>query len=75
MSRLLPKAYEPKTVEEKWYRFWLEHDCFHAEVDPGRHPYAVVIPPLNVTGKLHLGHALKQHAPGYTGSLPPHERG
>lgn len=58
MSRLLPKAYEPKTVEEKWYRFWLEHDCFHAEVDPGRHPYAVVIPPPNVTGKLHLGHAL-----------------
>ena len=58
MSRLLPKAYEPKTVEEKWYRFWLEHDCFHAEVDPGRDPYAVVIPPPNVTGKLHLGHAL-----------------
>ncbi|NLC53235.1 MAG: valine--tRNA ligase, partial [Firmicutes bacterium] len=58
MNRLLPKAYEPKTVEEKWYRFWLEHNCFHAEVDQERNPYAIVIPPPNVTGRLHLGHAL-----------------
>lgn len=58
MNRLLPKAYDPKTVEEKWYRFWLEHNCFHAEVDPDRKPYAIVIPPPNVTGRLHLGHAL-----------------
>ncbi|NLW60240.1 MAG: valine--tRNA ligase [Firmicutes bacterium] len=58
MSRLLPKTYDPKAVEEKWYRFWLEHDCFHAEVDPDRKPYAIVIPPPNVTGRLHLGHAL-----------------
>src|SRR5690606_34137285 len=58
MSRLLPKTYDPKAVEEKWYRFWLEHDCFHAEVDPDRKPYAIVIPTPNVTGRLHLGHAL-----------------
>ncbi|NLM38209.1 MAG: valine--tRNA ligase, partial [Firmicutes bacterium] len=58
MNRLLPKAYDPKTVEEKWYRFWLEHNCFHAEVEPDRKPYAIVIPPPNVTGRLHLGHAL-----------------
>ncbi|HHT48252.1 MAG TPA: valine--tRNA ligase [Firmicutes bacterium] len=58
MDRLLPKVYDPKTVEEKWYRFWLEYDYFHAEVDAKAKPYALVIPPPNVTGKLHLGHAL-----------------
>ncbi|HEY8392674.1 MAG TPA: valine--tRNA ligase [Capillibacterium sp.] len=58
MDRLLSKVYDPKTVEEKWYRFWLEGNYFHAEVDPASKPYALVIPPPNVTGKLHLGHAL-----------------
>lgn len=58
MDRLLSKVYDPKTVEEKWYRFWLDRNYFHAEVDPAGKPYAVVIPPPNVTGKLHLGHAL-----------------
>ena len=58
MTQLLPKTYDPGMVEGKWYRFWLEHNYFHAEVDLAQQPYAVVIPPPNVTGKLHLGHAL-----------------
>jgi valyl-tRNA synthetase len=54
----IPKAYEPAEVEEKWYRFWEDHKYFHAEVDPDKKPFSIVIPPPNVTGSLHLGHAL-----------------
>jgi len=54
----IPKAYEPAEVEEKWYAFWEEHRYFHAEPDPDREPFTIVIPPPNVTGSLHLGHAL-----------------
>jgi valyl-tRNA synthetase len=54
----LPTVYNPKTVEEKWYQFWLGHNYFHAEVEPDKDPYCIVIPPPNVTGVLHLGHAL-----------------
>ena len=57
-SRALPKAYDPKGVEDRWYPFWEERGYFHAEVNPQKEPYAVVIPPPNVTGELHLGHAL-----------------
>lgn len=58
MNQQLSKAYDPQAVEEKWYRYWLERNYFHAEVDQGKKPFALVIPPPNVTGKLHLGHAL-----------------
>jgi valyl-tRNA synthetase len=54
----LPKVYNPQTVEERWYRFWLKQDYFHADVNEEGEPFCVVIPPPNVTGVLHLGHAL-----------------
>jgi len=54
----LPTRYDPKPVEAKWYRFWEERRCFHAEAGRPGEPYAIVIPPPNVTGALHMGHAL-----------------
>ena len=54
----LPKVYNPQSVEEKWYRFWLKQEYFHADVDEDEEAFCVVIPPPNVTGVLHLGHAL-----------------
>ena len=54
----IAKAYEPKEVESKWYASWQEAGCFKAEVDPEREPYAIMIPPPNVTGMLHMGHVL-----------------
>jgi valyl-tRNA synthetase len=54
----LPKAYEPAQVEQKWYRFWLEQRYFHADAATPKAPYSIVIPPPNVTGALHMGHAL-----------------
>ena len=52
------KAYEPATVEQKWYRFWLEKGYFKAEIDPQKKPFVIIMPPPNVTGELHVGHAL-----------------
>ncbi|MDN9012552.1 valine--tRNA ligase [Brevibacillus laterosporus] len=54
----LPKNYDPKAAEAKWYPYWMEQEFFKAERDPKKAPYTIVIPPPNVTGKLHLGHAL-----------------
>jgi valyl-tRNA synthetase len=54
----LPKAYDPAQVEQKWYRFWLEQRYFHADAATPKAPYSIVIPPPNVTGALHMGHAL-----------------
>ncbi len=54
----IPTKYNPKDTEEKWYRFWEEKGFFHAEVNPGKKPYCIVIPPPNITGILHMGHAL-----------------
>ena len=56
-SKELSKAYEPKSVEEGWYAFWLEKKYFHADESAGGMPYCIVIPPPNVTGQLHVGHA------------------
>ena len=58
MYRQLPKVYKPQEVETKWYDYWLKKGFFHAEVEKGKKPFCIVIPPPNVTGKLHLGHAL-----------------
>ena len=55
----MDKQYDAKAAEAKWYRYWEENGCFHQEPD-GRVPYSVVIPPPNVTGILHMGHALNQ---------------
>jgi valyl-tRNA synthetase len=54
----LPKAYDPAAVEQKWYRFWLEQKYFHADAQTPKAPFSIVIPPPNVTGSLHMGHAL-----------------
>jgi len=54
----IPKAYEPRAVEEKWYQFWLDQNCFVANPASPKPPYAIVIPPPNVTGVLTLGHVL-----------------
>ena len=54
----LPTKYNPKEVEDKWYQFWEEGNFFHSEPDTGKRPYTIVIPPPNVTGALHMGHAL-----------------
>jgi len=57
-SRELPKSYDPKSVEQKWYDFWLEKNYFHADEKAGGASFSIVIPPPNVTGSLHIGHAL-----------------
>ncbi|MBI4510717.1 MAG: valine--tRNA ligase [Deltaproteobacteria bacterium] len=54
----LPKVYDPASVEPKWYEFWLEQDYFHADAAAPKTPFSIVIPPPNVTGSLHMGHAL-----------------
>ena len=54
----LPKAYEPQAVETKWYRFWEEGGYFHPRPNPSRRPFVISMPPPNVTGALHLGHAI-----------------
>ena len=53
----IPKVYDPKSVEDKWYQFWLDHNIFHSEPRDGATPYTIVIPPPNVTDVLHMGHA------------------
>lgn len=50
MMRELPKVYEHKPVEQRWYRFWEERGYFHSEPNPHKKPYTIVIPPPNVTG-------------------------
>ncbi len=54
----IPTVYDPHAVEEKWYQYWLDNGCFTPEIDPEKQPYTIVIPPPNVTGALHMGHAL-----------------
>ena len=54
----IPKVYDPAAVEKKWYAYWMKQGYFHQEVDKSRPPFSVVIPPPNITGKLHMGHAL-----------------
>ncbi len=57
MSTMLPARYNPKEAQDRWYDFWEKGCYFHAEPDD-RKPYSIVIPPPNVTGALHMGHAL-----------------
>lgn len=60
MGKELAKAYEPHEVEERIYEFWMNGKYFHAEVDSKKKPYTIVIPPPNITGQLHMGHALDE---------------
>jgi valyl-tRNA synthetase len=55
---IMDKTYEPKQVEDKLYKEWMENDYFHAVIDHNKKPYTIVIPPPNITGQLHMGHAL-----------------
>ena len=54
----IPTRYNPKDTEDKWYKFWEEKGYFSAKSNPDKKPYCIVIPPPNVTGILHMGHAL-----------------
>jgi len=54
----IPKAYNPKEAESKWYSYWESHNLYHSEVDENKTPYTIVIPPPNITGILHIGHIL-----------------
>ncbi len=58
MSKELAKTYDPQGIEDKLYEKWLEKKYFHAEVDHSKQPFTIVIPPPNITGQLHMGHAL-----------------
>ena len=58
MSKELAKAYEPSEVEQRIYDFWLSGKYFHAEIDPNKKPYTIMMPPPNVTDQLHVGHAM-----------------
>ncbi len=58
MAKELAKVYDPGEVEDRIYKFWLDGKFFHAEVDANKEPYTIVIPPPNITGQLHMGHAL-----------------
>jgi valyl-tRNA synthetase len=54
----MPKVYEPTKTEARWYQFWLEKGYFRPQIDQKKKPFVIIMPPPNVTGELHLGHAL-----------------
>lgn len=58
MVKQLDKTYEPQKVEDRIYAAWEKGGYFHTEVDPSKKPYTIVMPPPNITGQLHMGHAL-----------------
>ena len=58
MSKELAKTYDPKGIEERLYQKWMDNGYFHAKVNPDKKPFTIVMPPPNVTGQLHMGHAL-----------------
>ena len=60
MAKELAKAYNPKDFEDRIYAAWNDKGCFRAEIDPEKTPFTIVIPPPNITGQLHMGHALDE---------------
>ena len=58
MAKELAKIYDPKDIEERLYEKWMKNGYFHAKVNPDKKPFTIVMPPPNVTGQLHMGHAL-----------------
>ncbi len=60
MAKELAKIYNPGEVEDRTYKFWVDGNFFHAEPNPDKQPYTIVIPPPNITGQLHMGHALDE---------------
>lgn len=59
-QRNWPNSTAPQDVENRIYQFWLDGHYFHAKLDPEKTPYTIVIPPPNITGQLHMGHALDE---------------
>jgi len=57
-KKILEKSYDPKPVEAKWSKFWLENRLFEGQVKSSKPKFSMVLPPPNVTGVLHMGHAL-----------------
>ena len=57
-NRELPKAYDSQSVEQRLYQMWIDGGYFTPEIDPDKTPFVIMMPPPNVTGELHLGHAL-----------------
>ena len=55
----IPKRYDPKAIEKRWYDYWTEHSLFETHPDPNKKPFTIMMPPPNVTGRLHMGHALQ----------------
>ena len=66
MKKELAKTYDPKGLEDRLYQKWLDKGYFHAEVNPDKKPFTIVMPPPNVTGQLHMGHALDNTCLLYT---------
>lgn len=60
MKKELEKQYNPSAFEDRIYKYWVDNDCFKAHIDPDKKPYTIVIPPPNITGQLHMGHALDE---------------
>ena len=58
MKKELPKVYEPREVEGRVYEMWEKNGCFEGRRDPDKRPFTIVMPPPNVTGQLHMGHAM-----------------
>ena len=58
MKAEISKNYNPSEIEDKWYRYWLDHKLFESKPNPAKEPFCIVIPPPNVTGVLHMGHML-----------------
>ncbi|MBI3743938.1 MAG: class I tRNA ligase family protein, partial [Chloroflexi bacterium] len=54
----IPKVYEPQSVEERLYQFWIDRGYFKPKIDKSKKPFVIIMPPPNVTGELHIGHAL-----------------
>jgi valyl-tRNA synthetase len=55
----IPKKYDPKTIEKRWYSYWTDNNLFEAKPNPDKKPFTIMMPPPNVTGRLHMGHALQ----------------
>lgn len=55
----IPKKYDPESIEQRWYEYWTENRLFHTVPDPDKKPFTIMMPPPNVTGRLHMGHALQ----------------
>ena len=81
MKKELPKVYEPQEAEGRIYQRWEENGCFRGHRDPKKKPFTIVMPPPNVTGQLHMGHAMDdslqdmliryKRMQGYARPVPP----